>query len=625
MPNLTAMRFVLAAILLTACSGGGQAPVPSNAPAPAGGGAAAANAGVRAAASQAPPPTGPSGFSAMRAFFEHSLVCDNGILIAQYVKKYGIATIFVPVAGDDLDSLQKNNPTTVKNLNAMLDVANVYIVSGQDSWVNSPTSVPSDVTALTAIAAQFPRLSGILYAIDPENLPSWKSQQRSTIQNYFTLVGTLENAPGASNFKKTLFTTALNYATISSGDPSGSTMLQKLQSFPGTSGVTTIVPGNSASEQFSAIQSSLTQYTKPFRIEASTSKYSPKSYYGVTPQYLKTNLAQLQQEVTAQNAQLVGIEVNGWNDLFNSLDSVLPQPPWFNGKLATGPLVPPSGTTYLGAFVNPSGQGPTPAQTLQFEQQIGRPLAFNLHFYSWNQTFPSSGGAEYDDVAHGRIPIEAWNCGAPDAAVARGAQDATIRAEAKAFKAFGHPMFLRWFWEMNLDDLNDPPRTQCYDANTDLPGGYFSPEEYIAAWNHVRAIFAQEGATNVIWEWCVAFAHGGAAQYYPGDSEVDWVAMDDYDTPDASFQQTFRYLAASLSQFQEKPFMINETGAHAANQPAFFNGAAGILQNDYPTVRALGYYDSVGTFQNWVLTGPGLSAFTTFANDPYMSALPQNP
>jgi hypothetical protein len=615
--KLPAMRFVLAATLLTACSGGGQAPLPTSAP--------ASLSGAAKSLAPAAPAVGPSGFSAMRAVFEHSLVCDNGILIAQYAQKYGIATLFVPVAGDDLGSLLAGNPTTVKNLNAMLDVANVYVVTGTDAWVNSPTSVPSDVTSLISIAAKFPRLSGVLYAIDPEDLPQWKSEQKTAIANYFTLVVTLEKAQGASNFKKTLFTTDLDFATISSGEKSGSTMLERLQNLAGTSGVTTLVPGNSATEQFAAIKSSLPQYTKPFRIEASTSKYGKSTYYGVTAQYLKTNLTTLQSEISKKNSLLASIEVNGWNDLFNSLNSVLPQPPTFNGKLAPGPLVPPSGTTYLGGYINPSGQGQTATQTAQFEQQIGRPLAFNIHFYTWLQTFPSSGGQEYDDVANGRIPIETWNCGDTDANIIAGKDDALIAAEAQAFKAFNHPMFLRWFWEMNLNDLNDPPRTACWDKNTDLPNGYFSPQEYIAAWDHVRSIFVAQGATNVIWEWCVAFAHGGAAQYYPGDSEVDWVAMDDYDTADNPLEQTFYYLASSLSQFQEKPFMINETGAHAANQPAYFTGAAATLQNDFPAVRALGYYDSVGTFQNWVLTGPGLSAFTTFANDPYMSAFSQNP
>jgi hypothetical protein len=209
--------------------------------------------------------------------------------------------------------------------------------------------------------------------------------------------------------------------------------------------------------------------------------------------------------------------------------------------------------------------------------------------------------------------------------VASGKDDALLRTRAQALKAFGYPIFVRWFWEMNLTEIANPPRTQCWDPNTDLPGGFFSPAEFIAAWTHVRSVFAQVGATNVIWEWNVAAVRGGAGQYYPGDAQVDWVAMDDYDRQNVSFQATMYYLAAVLSQFGQKPLLINETGAYAANQPAFLNGAAATLQNDFPAVRGLGYFDAVGTFHDWILSAQGLSAFATFANQAYMSATPQNP
>jgi beta-mannanase len=205
--------------------------------------------------------------------------------------------------------------------------------------------------------------------------------------------------------------------------------------------------------------------------------------------------------------------------------------------------------------------------------------------------------------------------------VAAGDDDAIIIRRAKAIKAFGKPIMIRWFWEMNLDDTNNAPRTQCYDRSSDLPGGYFAPGPYLKAWAHIRAVFASQGVTNVVWLWCVANAHGGPAQYYPGDSEVDWVGMDDYDTNDVSLNDTFYILAEELSQFQEKPFMITETGAHASNQVSFLTGAANVLQTNYPWARAVGYLDSTGNFQAWTLSQAGLSAFKTFAQAPYMSAM----
>ena len=325
----------------------------------------------------------------MRATFLHSLICDNGILIANYAKRYGVTTIFVPVSGDDISSLVAGNPTTVKNLNAMTAVANTYIVTGDVSWLNAPTTVPADVTALVRVAQLYPQLKGVLYAIDPESAPSWATHKAATIRSYFTLLSTLLGAPGASAFSKVILPAHADFATLpNSGGTASPTMLQELVRLRGVSAIALIAPGNSESIQYANVSAALPQITKPFWLEASTSKYVPSSYYGVSQSTLRTNLSQLKQAVLAQNARLSGIEVNGWNDLYNSVQSVFPQPPVFTGTLATGPLVPPNGSSYLGAFVNADGTGQTPTGTAAFETQIGRTLAFNMHFYQWTQPFP---------------------------------------------------------------------------------------------------------------------------------------------------------------------------------------------------------------------------------------------
>jgi hypothetical protein len=565
---------------------------------------------------------GPNGFSGMRVNFEHSLIGDNGILIANYAKQYGISTIYVPVAGDDISSLANANPTTVNNLHAMIAVANVYLVAGDYTWLATPTVVPPDVASLARIVRTYPMIAGVVYAFDPEQAPGWySSQQGKLISEYFTLIGTIQNSSYAAAFASTLFLADTNFATLpSSSTPGAPTMLQALQTAPRYGGALLMVHGGSESAQLNNLSGVLSQLTKPFTIEASTSPYGGSTYHGVSQSYLSTNLTQLAQAVAAQNASFAGIEVSGWSDLYNSLQSVLPEPPVFNGKLATGPLVPPAGKTYLGAYVNPNGgDGQSIKGTAAFESQIGRTLAYDMHFYGWQSPFP--GAEEADDVKHGRIPLEAWNCGDSDAHVAAGDDDANIIKRAKAIRAFGKPIMIRWFWEMNLDDTNNAPRTQCYDRSSDLPGGYFAPGPYIKAWAHIRAVFASQGVTNVVWLWCVANAHGGPAQYYPGDSEVDWVGMDDYDTNDVSLNDTFYILAEELSQFQEKPFMITETGAHASNQVSFLTGAANVLQTNYPWARAVGYLDATGNFQAWSLSPAGLGAFKTFAQTPYMSAM----
>jgi hypothetical protein len=68
--------------------------------------------------------------------------------------------------------------------------------------------------------------------------------------------------------------------------------------------------------------------------------------------------------------------------------------------------------------------------------------------------------------------------------------------------------------------------------------------------------------------------------------------------------------------------MITETGAHPTVQASFLNGGANELQTDFPWVRAIGYLDAEGTHQDWILGSAGFPAFTTFAQSPYMSAVP---
>ncbi len=277
---------------------------------------------------------------------------------------------------------------------------------------------------------------------------------------------------------------------------------------------------------------------------------------------------------------------------------------------------PAAGTIYLGVIANTS---PTSAPTLPtlatVESQIGRTVAMTTHYYAFFQDFP--GADEADDIAHGRIPIESWNCQPPNAAIASGLQDAYITKRADAIRAFGATVFIRYMWEMNLNDNVLPSRVPCYDPATDAPNGQFSPSQYIAAWSHIRRIFAAEGANNVVWLWNPSGSNNPAA-YYPGGAQVDWIGFDKYDGVGATFDQTFAQIYGWLSPYG-KPIMIGETGAAASYQPAFFESAPATLQTQFPLIRALCYFDGLGTQTSWVLNGPGLDAFKAMATSPYFS------
>lgn len=302
--------------------------------------------------------------------------------------------------------------------------------------------------------------------------------------------------------------------------------------------------------------------------------------------------------------------------------SAAPVPSATPSPLATpivaGQLLPPAGMIYLGAYVNSSGlpHAAGPAATQAFESQIGRKLALDMVYHDFLTRFPGRGGL--DDYANGRIPVYSWDCGLSNAQVAAGAADTTLRLQAQSIAAYGWPIFVRYMWDMNLSELA-LSRSACYDRSTDGFSGYFSPTEFIAAWQHIRQIFTQEGAVNAVWLWSVSDGGNPIGPYYPGNSQVDWVGMDVYDSTGAAFGPTFSTMYNVLATYN-KPIMISETGAAASIQPTFFSQAAPTLQTEFPLVKGFVYYDAIGQ-QDWRVTAANLPAFTSFAKTPYLGGM----
>jgi hypothetical protein len=296
-------------------------------------------------------------------------------------------------------------------------------------------------------------------------------------------------------------------------------------------------------------------------------------------------------------------------------------------------MLPPAGTIYLGARVDPSGGPYNQSNVHVFETQIGRTLALDNHYHQWTGKWP--GAEEADDSANHRIPVVAWDCGATNYQVAgagsggpnAAAINAQIDATAAAVKAFGAPIMIRWFWEMNLTD-GDQHRQACWDPAHDLTingAQYFSPAWYAAAFDYIVARFKADGATNAIWLWCPSGGGQPQAPYYPGDSAVDWLSFDHYAIkPDMSLVQTLSAPYAALTAINpSKPILVAESATLPANQPYWLTGAAAALQT-FPNIKGFEYFDATGNRASWALSsggnGSGMQLFTAFANAPYLSA-----
>jgi hypothetical protein len=316
----------------------------------------------------------------------------------------------------------------------------------------------------------------------------------------------------------------------------------------------------------------------------------------------------------------------------------------------SAPLTPPPGTIYFGAYVateDPETPSQQIADTAAFEQSIGRKLAIDMHYHLFTDTLVGAG--EQDDVTNGRIPLVSWSCveanqtGVTDADIAAGYEDKIIIDRAVAVATFKYPLFIRYKWEMNLlYNKNCGDSDDVKDKYGDL---HYSPTDYIAAWEHIRNVFAANGATNVIWLWNPSGDGDPPDPYYPGDSQVDWVGFDWYDTfnPTLYFKPTytFRYNKNTQRQawtypyfsshHQSKPLMIGETGVEPKGQAAYIEGnppyapAEQALRKAFPQIQAYMYWNSSGAAGNFRLVSPGLSYFATFANDHYLSAVQPSP
>lgn len=177
-------------------------------------------------------------------------------------------------------------------------------------------------------------------------------------------------------------------------------------------------------------------------------------------------------------------------------------------------------------------------------------------FY-WDKVFPAD---EANKIAATgaivMITLEPWepngNVQQPKyslAAIIRGDFDALLKTWASQIKTWNKPLLLRFAHEMN--------GTGWYPWQTGVNSN--TSPQYITAWNRVRDIFVAAGATNVKWVWSpnVDFP---TAPYYPGDSKVDFIAVDGYNWGTTSPERVFGATFDQIRSFTNKPMFIGETG-----------------------------------------------------------------
>ena len=231
--------------------------------------------------------------------------------------------------------------------------------------------------------------------------------------------------------------------------------------------------------------------------------------------------------------------------------------------------------------------------------------------------------------AHGSIPFYSWgsqsipvpsNLSEPNfqlSDVIEGHHDAYIKKFAEAAKAWGHPFFLRFNWEMN--------------------GGWFAwaegvngnkAGEYVAAWRHVHDIFTQVGATNATWVWCPNVDPENQLQslsaLYPGDEYVDWTGLDGYNwgtnparpdkwrSFDSLYSSTYKKITETVAP--SKPLMISEVGSteYGGSKAAWIKDMLAKIPTSYPKIRGLLWFEKFDDGMDWPIE-TSASATSAFA------------
>ncbi|HEY6549846.1 MAG TPA: glycosyl hydrolase [Solirubrobacterales bacterium] len=220
----------------------------------------------------------------------------------------------------------------------------------------------------------------------------------------------------------------------------------------------------------------------------------------------------------------------------------------------------------LGVYYSAQGQvgAPEDAKALDtYASMVGRKPDIVMDYS--NPTDPLLTKTEVSNLqARGQTPLVTWQLyqsgwGGPTVSlqdIAAGKYDSHFRraaAEAKAMP-FGE-ILIRFAHEMN---------GTWY-------GWSGNPAAYVEAWRRAVSIFREENVTNVKWVWSPNVDYGNYpfASYFPGDSWVDYVALDGYNWGTTgqgtgkweSLYSAFKSSYDQLTQLSSKPVMIAEVSS----------------------------------------------------------------
>jgi glycosyl hydrolase family 26 len=267
--------------------------------------------------------------------------------------------------------------------------------------------------------------------------------------------------------------------------------------------------------------------------------------------------------------------------------------------------------------------------------------ALVMWYHEWHasSSFPAAEAAWL--AARGSVPVVSWEPWRPPAVfgdlvvsqrryslaqITAGVFDSYITRYAKEVRAYGGPLMLRPFHEM---DGNWYPWGGLVNEN--------EPADFVPAWRHVHDLFLRAGATNVTWVWSVNHVSvpnteaNAISNYWPGASYVDWIGISGFNWGRASPLSVWKGIDAVIGdRYREllryrKPIALMETGAPeiGGNKAAWIRDTYRRLLTEYDGIDAVIWYDRKdSTFRDWRIgsSDAAEAAFRRAVNQPGVRA-----
>jgi mannan endo-1,4-beta-mannosidase len=232
-------------------------------------------------------------------------------------------------------------------------------------------------------------------------------------------------------------------------------------------------------------------------------------------------------------------------------------PAWHRLHPVHTPPLPVRPQAYLGAY-EPTSPDSYSGMKL-FTQTVGRPPNLALYYSGWWEPFRTSFAKEaYAAGATTAVQIDPSNPPHNTVSIAgivAGEYDPYLEKFADQVADFGHQVVVGFGHE---------PDGLWYSWGEN----HISPSVWVAAWQHVVAVFRQQGADNVTWLWTMNVL-GDQTQplsaYWPGASYVNWVGIDGYyQNPQNTYAQVFGRTIVAVRKITNAPILIAETASGTA-------------------------------------------------------------